>query len=238
MRAQLQRGTLSGGQGQEKKFTLDQVMSAPFPSELVAAPTGTHQLGAECQGVRNIWVAEPPGYKGRQITSYTEDDGIEIGELTWTPDGQSIVFTRGGDLEGLKKTQTRAVNRKSRNRIWIVSLDGKLRQLAEGHSAVVNPKGDRLAFILKRDVWSVSSRVAKRPHNCSRQKGAAAPSTGRRTDQRFRLSAIMAITASSAFTRRQVKEFGISIPALTATWSLSGHAMAGRSPLFAFLPHE
>ena len=68
------------------QFTLEQVMSAPFPTGLVAAPTG----GAVAwvfndQGERNIWVAEPPEYKGRPVTAYKGDDGQEISNLTWTP---------------------------------------------------------------------------------------------------------------------------------------------------------
>src|SRR5204863_2471738 len=106
---------------------------------------------------RNIWVAEPPAYKGRQITAYTEDDGIEVGEITWTPDGQTIVFTRGGDLDSFGETPNpRSQPEEPKQGIWIVTLDGKPpRHLAEGHSAIVNPKGDLLAFIFKRDVWSV-----------------------------------------------------------------------------------
>ena len=139
---------------QEKPFTVDQVMSAPFPSDLTAAPAGGRVAWLQnAGGVRNIWVAEPPNYKGKQITAYNEDDGTEIGELVWTPDGQSLVFTRGGDLEGFgENPNPRSRAEEPKQQIWIVSLDGKTRQLAEGHSAVVSPKGDRIAFILRRDV--------------------------------------------------------------------------------------
>lgn len=141
-------------QAQERQFTLDQVMSAPFPSDLTAAPAGGRVAWVQnAAGVRNIWVAEPPNYKGRQLTAYNEDDGIEIGELVWTPDGQSIIFTRGGDLEGFGESPNpRSLAEEPKQQIWIVSLAGKARQLAEGHSAVVSPKGDRIAFILRRDV--------------------------------------------------------------------------------------
>jgi dipeptidyl aminopeptidase/acylaminoacyl peptidase len=139
---------------QEKQFTLEQVMSAPFPSDLSAAPAGGRVAWVlNAKGVRNIWIAEPPAYKGRPITSYSEDDGMEIGELVWTPDGQSIIYTRGGDLEGFgENPNPRSRTEEPKQQIWIVSLEGKLRLLGEGHSAVVSPKGDRVAFIFKRDV--------------------------------------------------------------------------------------
>ena len=77
--------------------TLEQLLGAPFPSELTAAPRG----GAVAwvlneRGARNIWVATPPAYAGRRLTNYTADDGQEILALTWEPDGASLVFVRGG----------------------------------------------------------------------------------------------------------------------------------------------
>src|SRR3989454_44339 len=129
-------------------------MSAPFPTDLTAAPAGGKVAWVlNAKGVRNIWIAEPPNYKGRQLTSYNEDDGIEIGELTWTPDGQSLMFTRGGDLEGFgENPNPRSQAEEPKQGIWIVSPDGKPSLLAEGHSAVISPTGDRAAFINKRDV--------------------------------------------------------------------------------------
>ncbi len=77
--------------------TLDQLLGVPFPTELTAAPRG----GAVAwvlneRGARNIWVATPPSYTGRRLTSYTADDGQELSALTWEPDGTSLVFVRGG----------------------------------------------------------------------------------------------------------------------------------------------
>ena len=147
-------GALDTANAQEKQFTLEQVMSAPFPSDLVAAPAGGKVAWVlNAKGARNIWIAEPPTYNGRQLTSYIEDDGMEIGELSWTPDAQAIVFTRGGDLEGFGESPNpRSRAEEPKQQIWIVSSDGKPRLLAEGHSTVIAPKGDRIAFISRRDV--------------------------------------------------------------------------------------
>src|SRR5580704_7933594 len=81
-------------------FTLEQVLSAPFPSELIAAPGGGKVAWLlNERGARNVWMAAAPDYKGIRLTSFTEDDGTDIGQLTWTPDGKSVIFVRGGDLE-------------------------------------------------------------------------------------------------------------------------------------------
>ena len=86
---------------QQASFTLDQVMSPPFPDELVAAPRGGAVAWVfNARGARNIWVAAPPDYRGKAVTSYAEDDGQELTDLRWAPDGRAIVYVRGGGPNG------------------------------------------------------------------------------------------------------------------------------------------
>ena len=51
------------------------------------------------RGARNLWVAAAPDYKGRRLTSYKDDDGQDLGDIAWSPDGRFLVYARGGDLE-------------------------------------------------------------------------------------------------------------------------------------------
>ncbi|HEY9140446.1 MAG TPA: S9 family peptidase, partial [Bryobacteraceae bacterium] len=86
---------LAGCAAAQPPFTLDRVLSAAFPSELTASPTGGKFAWVEnARGVRNIWVAEAPRYQARQITDYTQDDGYELSGLVWTPDGEAIAYAR------------------------------------------------------------------------------------------------------------------------------------------------
>lgn len=150
----------------QKQFTLEQVMSAPFPSDLVAAPVGGGVAWVQiAKGARNIWVASPPDYKGKQLTSYNADDGEELGELVWTADANAIIYTRGGDLDSFGESPNpRSAPEEPKQLLWIVTLDGKPpRQLAEGHSAAVSPKGNALAYISKRDIWSVKTDGNEKP---------------------------------------------------------------------------
>jgi len=78
----------------QPNFTLEQVMSAPFPSAPVVSPAGKIAWVYNARGVRNIWVAEPPEYHGHSITSYTADDGQEISDLQWTPDSREVCAVR------------------------------------------------------------------------------------------------------------------------------------------------
>ena len=58
-------------QARTADFTIEQVLSAPFPSSLVTAPhDGKAAWVFNNDGVRNVWVYEP-GKGARAITSYT-----------------------------------------------------------------------------------------------------------------------------------------------------------------------
>jgi dipeptidyl aminopeptidase/acylaminoacyl peptidase len=148
---------ISNAAAQQRPFTLEQVMSAPFPTELTAAPkSGKVAWVFNAQGARNIWVAEAPDYQARQITAYTQDDGQDLGELAWTPDAGAIVYTRGGDLESPDRAcpNPRSLPQGVEQDVWVVSVaGGQPRRLGEGHSPAVSPQGDRVAFIYKDQVW-------------------------------------------------------------------------------------
>jgi dipeptidyl aminopeptidase/acylaminoacyl peptidase len=143
-----------------RPFTLEHVMSAPFPSELTAAPSGAKAAWVfSAQGSRNIWVAEasPDGGKfaARQITNYSGDDGQEVGELAWLPDASAIVYVRGGDFEnGGAYPNPRSIPQGVEQDVWLISLSGSTpERLGEGHSPAVSPKGKSVAFICKGQVW-------------------------------------------------------------------------------------
>ena len=165
---------LSGWAAAEEPFTLEQIMSAPFPTNLVAAPAaGKVAWVFDARGVRNIWVAEPPDYRARAITSYTEDDGQEIAELAWTPDAAAIVYTRGGDFETLHDAPNPRSNRQGvEQEVWTVALAGGApRKLGQGHSPAVSPQGDRFVFILKDQVWWAKLDGSDKPAQLIHSKG-------------------------------------------------------------------
>jgi dipeptidyl aminopeptidase/acylaminoacyl peptidase len=157
-------------------FTLEQVISAPFPSELTAAPKG----GAVAwvlneHGARNVWVADAPTYSGRRLTNYRDDDGQEIAQLTWTPDGRSIVFVRGGDFENHRDNPNPAsLPQGVEQAIWIApSGGGAPRKITEGSDPAASPTGDRLVFLHKDEIWSVGLDDNAKPSQLIHSKGQA-----------------------------------------------------------------
>ncbi|WP_310497608.1 DPP IV N-terminal domain-containing protein, partial [Sandarakinorhabdus sp.] len=82
-------------------MTLDGALAYPFTSGLVASSDGKRIAWVrEVFGVRNIWVADGAGGTPKQVTAFTGDDGQELTQLTFAPDGKALLFVRGGDHDG------------------------------------------------------------------------------------------------------------------------------------------
>jgi dipeptidyl aminopeptidase/acylaminoacyl peptidase len=157
-----------------KHFTIEQIMSAPFPTDLTAAPKGGAIAWVLNQkGARNLWVAEAPDYKGRKLTNYRDDDGQEIDQITFTPDGRSIVFVRGGDFETLRDNPNPAsLPEGVEQDIWIIPLSGGTpRKIAEGNEPAISPRGDRIIFLRKNEIWSVGLDENAKPAQLIHAKG-------------------------------------------------------------------
>jgi dipeptidyl aminopeptidase/acylaminoacyl peptidase len=153
--------TLAGAQAHPATYTLDDVMQAPFASDMVAAPTGTAVAWVfNAKGCSNIWVADPShGAKARQITPYTEDDGFDLGELAWSPDTKSIAFTRGQELEAETPTN---VNNSPQGampkEVWVVATDGGMpHKVGAGNLPSFSPDGSRLLFVDKKRILTVAA---------------------------------------------------------------------------------
>jgi dipeptidyl aminopeptidase/acylaminoacyl peptidase len=143
----------------QQPFTLRQVLSAPFPAQPVADPGGNRVAWVQnAEGVRNIWVAEAPDYRSRQLTAYDADDGQGLSGLAFTPDGLSIVYVRGGAPNRQGEIPNPLSEPDGAERaIWVVPVaGGEPRKLAVGSSPVVSSRGDVVAFLKRGQVWSVA----------------------------------------------------------------------------------
>src|SRR5947208_16648918 len=81
-------------------FTIEQVLSAPFPSGLTSALHAPRVAWVfDNKGERNIWVADSPDFAPQQVTHYKGDDGQPITSVLLTPDGKTVVYARGGEVK-------------------------------------------------------------------------------------------------------------------------------------------
>ena len=161
-------------------FTIPQALSAPFPTELKAAPTkGRLAWVFNTQGRRSIWVAEPTSdgtYATRQLTNYSVDDGQDLVELAWSADADSIAYVRGGDAEFSEKPYPNPAGIVAgvEQDIWVISLKGgEPRRLGEGHSPTVCPTGDSVAYILKGQLWLGELTGSDQPQQLIHARGTA-----------------------------------------------------------------
>ena len=151
-------------------FSVEQVTSYPFPNELAAAPTGGRIAWAlNEQGRRNVWVADAPDYRARQLTAYAADDGQEITSVTLTAGGEQVLYVRGGDhgsnWDGPSPNPTSSPVA-PKIQIWSVPFaGGPPRLIGDGDDPVISPKGDVVAFTRDRQLWIApvdGSTAAKR----------------------------------------------------------------------------
>lgn len=142
--------TAGGSLEAQEPFSLAEVMAAPFPSALAASPDGDRVAWVQNdQGARNIWMAEAPAYRGRQLTNYSGDDGQEIGNLQFVSGGEALVFVRGGSPNGSGELPNPTSDPRGVSRaIWRVPVDGsEPLRLADGSSPVVSPDGTSVAYL-------------------------------------------------------------------------------------------
>lgn len=141
-------------------YSMNAVRSNPFPSELTAASTGSKIAWVFNEnGRRNIWVSEGPQWQARKITSYDSDDGQEITSLSFTPDGNRLVYVRGGDhgsnWDDHVTVNTLSLNNPPKVQILSVSFDGgEIKVLGDGEEPVISSKGI-VAFHKGGQIWTV-----------------------------------------------------------------------------------
>jgi dipeptidyl aminopeptidase/acylaminoacyl peptidase len=160
-------------------FTIEQVMSAPFASDLTAALTGARFAWIENeQGRRNIYTAAAPDFTAHKLTSFDQDDGQEISELAWAPDGSYLLFTRGGDFEnGGENPNPNLALKKPDQSLWRVDVrkGGSAIKLFFGHGVAPSPRGDAIIFLRAGQVFSLPaaqlSAAKPEPEPLLEQKG-------------------------------------------------------------------
>ena len=155
-------------------FTLAQVLSAPFPGSLAASPAGGRAAWIFNDiGARNVWIAAK-GTDGRitshAVTNVRGDDGIDAGELAWSPSGRTIAYTRGGSFEGGPGVNPLSLpSGASEQAVWLVDAETGQEHLAgAGHAPSVSPKDDTVAFLSGGQIWTAPVRggaAAQRVHD-------------------------------------------------------------------------
>jgi len=141
---------------QGERDTLAEMLVLPLASGLTGAKDAPRFAWVEtAAGVRNVWFAER-GQPARQVTSYREDDGVPLYDVTLSSDGKRLAFVRGGDGEFPDEDLPNAgpAATPPPQQIFMAALNGGAPvSIGEGHSPSFAPTGDRLAFTREGDIW-------------------------------------------------------------------------------------
>ncbi len=131
-----------------QSFTLDDVMSAPFPDQLVAArDADVIAWISNDRGARNVWMAGPPDWRARQVTDWSGDDGQELSGLELAPDGSYLIVRRGGasNREGWTPTPAQDVDGAERVTLRVELPSGGAAEPVEVEWGTLSPDGSHLA---------------------------------------------------------------------------------------------
>ena len=155
--------------------TLETLLSAPFPSEIAAAPSGGHVAWvSNARGARNVWVASSPDFSPRQLTSYSGDDGQDITSLTWSSDGKTVVYVRGGGPNRAGEIPNPALTAQAAEQA-IHAVDvvgGAPRKLATGSSPAVSRNG-QVVYLVRGQVWTTNLAGTEKPAQLFTIRGSA-----------------------------------------------------------------
>src|SRR5438552_5385828 len=136
-------------------FTLEQILSAPFPADLTAAKkTNRIAWTLNQQGKCNIWVTEGPQFTARQLTSYNTDDGQELGDLSLSEDGNIVLYTRGGEKNPGGQYPNPTSNPAGvEQSVWSAAWSGgEPKKIDAGHAPQISVNGI-IAYLRDAQVW-------------------------------------------------------------------------------------
>jgi dipeptidyl aminopeptidase/acylaminoacyl peptidase len=166
--------------------SIDTLMATPFPTDLVAAPTGGRIAWVSSNsGVHNIHVAEPgpptaatmgnPNHTWRAVTSYKGDDGLWITDLNWTSDGKTIVYVRGDGANRQGESPNPAqLQDGTEQAVFAVNIDGGApKRLGLGNGPLPSPRGQRVAWVQRGQIWSADLGTSEVPARLVNARGSA-----------------------------------------------------------------
>jgi dipeptidyl aminopeptidase/acylaminoacyl peptidase len=138
-------------------FTIEEVMQAPYPSSLIASSKGNSVAWVfDTKGCRNVWLWQ--GGHARAITTYTSDDGFDIGDVALAPDANTVAFVRGQSIEDdTPANVSNSADGAAPKDVFLLAASGGVpRKLGVGHSPSFSPDGARLVFIDKGRILSTA----------------------------------------------------------------------------------
>ena len=104
----------------------------------------------------NLFVADAPEYRARQLTKYTKDDGQRLSAITWSSDAKTIVYVRGDSANRAGENPNPTSDPAGAEQAsWRISVDGGAPvKIGIGTAPAPSPRGDQLVFLRRGQIFA------------------------------------------------------------------------------------
>jgi dipeptidyl aminopeptidase/acylaminoacyl peptidase len=221
--------TATAACAQSKSFTLQQALSAPYATDLTAAPAGNLFAWVEDEEGRHNLFVGGKDIPARALTHNTEDDAQDISQIAWSPDAKSIAFTYGAPAGADGRPANPAhLQHPTPLRVMLVgvSRNATTITIGEGRAPLFTRDGKGLLFIRDGQVWMTCLE------DCHTEKGSSAALLARQLV--FDRGSASSLTLSPdgqtlAFISRR-REYNAPSHTLLALYSFATHALSFPAP--------
>jgi Tol biopolymer transport system component len=155
--------------------TISDFLSVPFPSSLKATKDGKKiAFVMNDKGVRNIHITGSGGNLTKVLTNNTIEDGMDLGSLQFSPNGDRMVFVKGNSTNSKGEPANPAQLQSSTARtIWIADLStDSIKKMGAGYSPVFSPDGRTIAYLNQSAVWTMDANGNKPGERLFSTRGA------------------------------------------------------------------
>ncbi len=157
------------------QIKIEDLLSVPFPTDMKSSPDGRQIAWVfNNQGVRNVYLFDAATFSTKALTKHTFDDGMEITDIAFTPDGTKILFVEGNpNNSNGEAANPRMLQTKTSRAIWVIDVDGNnLKKIGEGANPVVSPDNKMVVFTQGNQVWSSTLDTSKPAEKLIFSRGA------------------------------------------------------------------
>jgi dipeptidyl-peptidase-4 len=141
---------------QQAKPTVAQFLSPSSPLELSRAENADRVAWVAYErGMRNVYTAAAPDFKAVRLTSFMQDDGVDVSEVELSDDGSVAIFMRGTDPNraGWNANPTHDP-RGAERAIWAVRTSGgPAWRVAAATSATLSPDGRTALYVRDGQIY-------------------------------------------------------------------------------------
>jgi dipeptidyl-peptidase-4 len=142
-------------------FTLEQVLSSPYPTNLVSAKSADRIAWVfNSEGARNIWTAAAPDFTPVNLTGYVKDEVFEVPGVDITADGSVVVYVCGGYPNSRGWVTNPASDPAGfEQAVWAVRTDGgNPWRVCAGNRPAVSPDGRWILIVRDDLIYRVALR--------------------------------------------------------------------------------